>query len=42
MLRKRGDLTVDGGHYTGVGSKTITYLLLEMLVYNTPYSIQDH
>lgn len=39
MLRKRGDLSVDGGHYTGVGSKTITYLLLEMLVYNSTYAI---
>ena len=36
MLRKREDLTVDGGHYTGVGSRTITYQLLEVVTKNIP------
>ena len=39
MLRKREDLTEDGGHYTGVGSRTITYQLLEILVHNIPPKI---
>ena len=39
MLRPRADLTADGGHYTGIGSRTITNQMLEMLVHATPSKI---